>query len=638
MLREAPNEPLGESPQRLEPHSFCAIHGWPEGRPLHRTASIQRFLKEQLSRLRIFRPPEYPVLSLEVQARMPIAVPPERSRFQLLVRHFLERFFNNEMVSTDGDAKTRLLQVVSAIALPGMVLALYLFAPYHAPHGRPFWSQVSDRYMYVMYSFVAMGTVSIFAWDLFFPDLLDVFVLAALPIAGRKLLLARIVALSLFLGLFLFGTNALGSIFFPVVCDLPGFAHHFFAHLLAVTASGAFAAAFFLALQGVVLAVMGERFFRTISPLLQGVSIMMLLTIFLFFLVLSPFLRVLMDSPASRYFPPFWFLGIYERLLAGSSALPVFTGLARTGCLATVLVFALAMLSYPLAYRRRTRHLVEGSGALSTPNLAAMPIHHLLHATLLRNAVQRGIYHFISYSLLRTQRHRVYLAIYGGLGLALMTACVLFLKLGHGHVAFALSPDGLRTAVPIVAFWTIAGLRIAFLSPADRRGSWLFRVILGRPGLTQLAAAKLWVLLCGMILTLAFVALASVIGPPQLRGCRSATSQALVAVGLCRLLTEALFLKVRTIPFTGAAGAPAPNLAFILLQYFGFFPPLVLLTLSLEPWLEANLWHAAGTIVIILAALFWMRRVHRRNVDYYTNLIDLDEDEEEFPQRLGLRY
>jgi hypothetical protein len=33
-----------------------------------------------------------------------------------------------------------------------------------------------------------------------------------------------------------------------------------------------------------------------------------------------------------------------------------------------------------------------------------------------------------------------------------------------------------------------------------------------------------------------------------------------------------------------------------------------------------------------------MRRVHRRNVDYYTNLIDLDEDEEEFPQRLGLRY
>jgi hypothetical protein len=569
---------------------------------------------------------------------MPIAEPQERSKFQLLVQHFLERFFNNEMVSTDGDAKTRLLQVVSAIALPGMVLALYLFAPYHAPHGRPFWSQASDHYMYVMYSFVAVGAVTIFAWDLFFPDLLDVLVLAALPIAHRKLFMARIVAASLFLGLFLFGTNALGSIFFPVVCDLPSFAHHFFAHLLAVTASGTFAGAFFLALQGVVLAVMGERFFRAISPLLQGVSIMMLLTILLFFPVLSRFLQVLMNSPASRYFPPFWFLGVYERLLAGSSALPVFTRLAKTGCLATFLVIALAILSYPLAYRRRTRHLVEGSGALSTLNLAAAPIRHLLHLTLLRNGVQRGIYHFISYSLLRTQRHRVYLAIYGGVGLALMTACVLFLKLGHGHVAFALSPDGLRAAVPIVAFWIIAGLRTAFLSPADRRGAWLFRVILGRPGQTQLATAKLWVLLCGLVLTLGIVALVSVIIPPPLRGWRSATSQALVAVGLCLLLTEALFLKVRAIPFTGAAEAPATNLAFILLQYFGFFPPLVLLTLSLEPWLEANLWHATGTIAIIVAGLLWMRAVYRTNVDYYTNLIDLDDDEEEFPQRLGLRY
>jgi hypothetical protein len=163
-------------------------------------------------------------------------------------------------------------------------------------------------------------------------------------------------------------------------------------------------------------------------------------------------------------------------------------------------------------------------------------------------------------------------------------------------------------------------------------------VILGRPGLTQLTAAKLWVLLCGMVLTLGTVALVGAIAPPQLRGWRSATSQALVAVGLCLLLTEALFFKVRTIPFTGAAGAPTTNLAFILLQYFGFFPPLVLLTLSLEAWLEANLWHAAGTIVIIVAVILWMRRVHRTNVDYYTNLIDLDDDEEEFPQRLGLRY
>ncbi len=111
-----------------------------------------------------------------------------------------------------------------------------------------------------------------------------------------------------------------------------------------------------------------------------------------------------------------------------------------------------------------------------------------------------------------------------------------------------------------------------------------------------------------------------------------------MAVGLCLLLTDALFLKVRSIPFTGEARAPATNLAFILLQYFGFFPPLVLLTVGLEPWLEASLWHVAGTIAIIVAAHLAMRRIHRKNAEYHANLIDLDEDEEEFPQRLGLRY
>ena len=146
------------------------------------------------SGLRILTPPEFPVLSLGVQAQMPVALAQERSQFQLLVRHFLERFFNNDMVSADGDSKARLLQVVYAMALPGMVVALFLFPLYHAPVERPFWSQVSDHYFYVLYSFVAVGIVSIFAWDLLFPDLLDLFVLSPLPVAGRRLFLARLVA------------------------------------------------------------------------------------------------------------------------------------------------------------------------------------------------------------------------------------------------------------------------------------------------------------------------------------------------------------------------------------------------------------------------------------------------------------
>jgi hypothetical protein len=446
------------------------------------------------------------------------------------------------------------------------------------------------------------------------------------------------VAACLFLGVFLFGINALGAIFYPLLSEPPGLARHIFAHLAAVLGSGAFAAAFFLSLQGMTVAILGERVFRTVSPLLQCVATMVLLTILLLFPVSSQFLEVLTHSSAAQYFPPFWFLGIYECLIAGSSELPVFTLLAKTGCLATAVAVALTILSYPLAYRRRMRYMVEGSGASGTQNVAAVPIHRMLHATLLRNPVQRGIYHFISCGLLRTQRHRVYLAMYGGLGLALLIACVALLKLAHGHVALAFSPDGLRAAVPIAAFWTIAGLRTAFLSPMDRRGGWVFRVIMGKPGVEQLAATTLWILPCVLLLTLGMVASISLVAPPELHDWRSAMSQTFVAIGLCLLLTDALFLKVTSIPFTGERRAPATNLAFILLQYFGFFPPLVLLTVALEPWLEASMWHVAGAVGCIVAAHLMMRRIHRKNADYYANLIDLDDDEEEFPQRLGLRY
>jgi hypothetical protein len=588
--------------------------------------------------LRIFAPPKFPVLSLEVQAHLPIVEAQEKSQFRLLVRHFLERFFNNDMVSADGETKARLLQVAYAIALPGVVVSLFLVPLYHAPLERPFWSQVSDHYFYVLYSFVTVGAVSIFSWDLLFPDLLDLFVLSPLPIVGARLFRSRIVAAVLFLGLFLFGSSAPGAIFYPMLSDPPGLARHVLAHVLAVLASGAFAAALILSLQGLMAAVMGERFSRAISPFLQGISMMLLLTIFFLFPVTSRFLEVLMNLPAARYFPPYWFLGIYETVLAGSSSTPVFSGLAKTGCLAMAVVFAMTIVSYPLAYRRKMRYLVEGSEVFDTRNIAIVPIRRLLHATLLRNAVQRGIYHFISCSLLRTQRHRVYMAMYGGLGLALILACTALLKLSHRHLGFALSPDGLRAAVPIAAFWTIAGLRTAFLSPADRRGGWVFRLILGRPTSAQLGTTVRWILPCVLGLTLGMVALINRLAPPELRGWNSLACQALVAVGLCVLLTDALFLKVRTIPFTGETRAPTTNLAFILLQYFGLFPPLVLLSVGLEPWLEISMWHVMGVVGVISAAHFAMRRIHSKDAEYYVNLIDLDEDEEEFPQRLGLRY
>ena len=593
------------------------------------------------SRPRVFATPAEPVLSFEVQARSPRAAPEEPIQFQILVRHFLERFFNNEMATSDDGGKSRLIQVACAVGFPGFVMALYLYPMYHLPRGhRPYWAQVSDHYFYVVYSLVALGVVTIFEWDFFFPDLLDVFVLSTLPIKGHRLFRARIAAVALFVVGFLFDSNFLAPLVLPAATEPSNLARLLAAHVLAVALSGIFSAALVLALQGMLLGILGGRAFRKVSLLLQGLSITALLIILLLSPILAGALRELMRerSTAALCFPPFWFLGLYQRVLEGAGAPLLFGQLARIGGTATALAVALAVFCYPFAYWRKTRELVVGSDKGHTHPWIVRPVNQWLNATLLRSPIHRAIWNFISQTLLRVQRYRIYLVMYGGLGLALIAASTLRLRSSHVAIHIGVSPDGLRAAIPIVAFWTVAGLRTSFQSPTDQRGAWIFRVTRGRPGLGQLIATKRWVFLWAVILSLGTMASMHAITPIDFKGWRVNVVQGLVAVGLSLLLTDIFFLTVRTIPFTGTRPKPATHLAVVLVQYLGVFPILIFLTLSAENWMQASMTRVVFAAVMIAALHLGMELLHRRIVAEYSNQAELDEDQEEFPQTLGLRF
>ena len=107
---------------------------------------------------------------------------------------------------------------------------------------------------------------------------------------------------------------------------------------------------------------MGERLFRAISPFLQGLAMMMLLTIFFLFPVSSQFLEVLTNLGRSLFSAVLVFG--YIRDASGRIVIPA--GFQRSsrrrvawqqarGCRARSCLI-------PFAYRRRMRYLVEGSG------------------------------------------------------------------------------------------------------------------------------------------------------------------------------------------------------------------------------------------------------------------------------------
>ena len=611
-------------------------------------------IREEFQRLFMMSEPE--ALSLNAQAALGAVHVPKRSQFSLLVRHFLERFFNHETASPDGDAKSRLVLIAVATGIPGFVVALYLFPVYHPfigwPPGRalnadppPYWMQVNHHFFFVLYSFVALGIVTVFEWDLFFPDLLDVFVLTTLPIQDRKLFQARVAAIAIFLVGFLLDANFLAPLVMPAAFDPPNLTRLLSGHLLGVLSAGLFSAAFILALQGALLSLLGEALFRRISLLLQGLSITVLVMVLLLFPVLSGAVPAVLQS-GSRfvfYCPPFWLLGIYQRVLEGPAALPIYSRLAQTGCAALLITIAIAVLAYPIAYVRRVRQLVVGPGTHDTRSWASRPAHSLLHATLLRNPVRRAVFHFISQTLLRVQRYRIYLVLYGGVGLSVVVASVLRLSVHHGQVLLEISADGVRAAIAIVAFWTIAGLRMAFVSPGNRQGSWVFRIVHGRPpridaAMHQLQAAKHWTLLRACTITLAALAVFRVLVPAELRSWPATASLLLIAVGLCLLLTDALFVNVKTVAFSGEPARDQSNLALTILKFLTLFPILIWIPVAAEPWVEAGIRNFLIAAAAIVAAHLALERLHRRIIHEHCNMPGLEDGEDDSPMKLGLRY
>jgi hypothetical protein len=597
------------------------------------------------------------VLSLNVQAAMGPVREPQRSQFELLVRHFLERFFNHETASPNGDSKARLVQLAFAAGLPGFVVAIYLWPVYHQvivyppqpgmiPGPPPYWVQLNHHFFFVLYSFVALGLITVFEWDLFFPDLLDVFVLGTLPLVQRRVFLGRVAAIAILIGGFLFDANFLAPIFLPAATDPPNLMRFLAAHIAAVAASGIFAAVSIVAVQSALLALLGERLFRKVSLLLQAAAVTIFIVLILLFPVLSGVTPTLLESGnrAVLWFPPYWFLGIYQRVLDGPAALPVFHKLAEIGLMALMVGCAVALASYPVAYLRRVKQLLEGAPPRRKRNRMVAPMNGLFHAIQARQPLRRAIVHFINQTLLRVPRYRIYLVLYGGVGLSVLIATVLRLGVNHGRLYAEASPDGIRMAVGIVAFWVTVGLRTAFVSSGNQQGSWIFRFTHGKPAffnaaIEELLAAKTWVLLCSLGATLAVLAVLRMVAPAELQTWPAMSAQILVGAGICVILTDAAFANVMTIPFTGGeASAEKPNIAFTMLKFFTFFPAVTAVALFAEQWIEAGWLHFGLAALALLVIHLWFRYRHREQVRLFSAQAELEEGEDDFPMRLGLRY
>lgn len=111
-----------------------------------------------------------------------------------------------------------------------------------------------------------------------------------------------------------------------------------------------------------------------------------------------------------------------------------------------------------------------------------------------------------------------------------------------------------------------------------------------------------------------------------------------IGAGLCLLLTDAFFLNVRAVAFSGEPEREQSNLALTVLKYYMFFPVVIGIPVLAEPWIERNLAHALLAISVVAVAHLGLVYSHRRVVRNHCGMRDLEDGEEDFPMKLGLRY
>ena len=534
----------------------------------------------------------------------------EAGQFVFLTGHFFGRLFRNDVVDFEDQMKGRLIAVLSVLAIiVGWSSEMLLFKYQFLPDAGRSWQEKSYLFTLMM---IIFGIVTLLEWDVLFPDRRDFLNLMPLPIRLRTIFSAKLASFVLFVGLFSVAMNSLSSILFSgylaewrVEKSLLFAGRYIVSHLL----SG-FAACFFvffacIFLQFLLMVLLPFRLYRRVSLLFRFV----LIAIFVFLLLAFLLEPAILDSsflsmdklketgdPLLFRFPPFWFVGLYERLLGTHD--PVFEAQARTAglsILASLIGFAMASgLSY---YRQVRKTLESGQGGRKGKRLRE-GWEGWFGKTILRTPEERAIDGFVSGTIRSSPKQRVTMAYY----LAIAAAVIMLFVVANREGFRLLTPSNINLlALPLfLSLVILAGIRALVNVPASPGANWIFQVTETPDGMRYAAGLKKsiffrWILpLFGLVFALHLFIWD--FGP--------ALEHAVFGLIVSCLGLEAFFFRFRKVPF---ACGYLPEKMKLPTRGVPFAVAFILF-LSAAARIERELLRAPSYFAIFLAisACFWM--------------------------------
>jgi hypothetical protein len=473
----------------------------------------------------------------------------------LLARTFFRRFFESELMPPGLPQVQLTISALTLLAAPGLLLPVRFAANYIQLERYPpalAHALLAHRLLFVTFTMIGLGLVALVIWEGVFPDRRDARILGALPVRGSTLIAARLGALGALAALFVVGMNAIPTILYgPVLAEYGAAAtpvHGALAHFVATSCAGAFVFFGLIALQGLLLNLAGRRLAERLSVALQLVFVVGLLQMIFFFPRLGQLfgteLGDLTTHPAIRLLPSVWFLALYD--FVGGRPSPDAHALAAVALLATATV-TLAAIGLLVATHGRlaklaleSRHSVGGRGRV----LASLS--RYVNATIVRNSTERATLQFTLKTMIRSRTHRMLIALYLGVALALVVSAFLPLLVRLGFAGLTVFSIPLLSAPLVVMFLGLAGMRAVFAIPVEPKAHWVIRLL--EPPRRMAAINGVWdaMMLALVIPVCSVVLLTTAI----LLGVWPAIVHTTVCLLLGWILAELLVITLSKLPFT----------------------------------------------------------------------------------------
>ncbi|MBI4877167.1 MAG: ABC transporter permease [Acidobacteria bacterium] len=521
-----------------------------------------------------------------------------------LLRHFLARFFDSEGGAAPGEWLKVAIGLFAALLSAGILVlktygARYTFDLYALAAGNPpgplyrQWVR-ADMLSFVGLAMAITALLTLLVWHSLVPAARDCLALAALPVGARQIFRAKFLALLLVFAAFTLALNLPPAVSFAVVTagqwqENPSSLANVAANFCATGGACVFIFFSLLALQGLLLNLLPARMFAAVSQAVQAMLIIATLGA----------LPLLSRQPAgAAWWPPVWFLHLWESIVTGSRSA------ARPAVLAMALPAMLAVVAYLSGYHRYRRLLLE------------IPRDRAARRTgwgswLLERWIgdprQQAAFAFLWKTLVRSRGHRLILLAFAGLALGwivdgvLDTPRPLLRDQGLYGLAVVLVPLAL-------SMLAVIGLRYVFSLPVSLGANWVFQTADREGRAAWLAAVERFVVWCGMapVFAAGLPAAAAILGPPR------AAAATVLAFLASLVWFEFLFRHWRKMPYTCSYVPGRKPIWFTVARYclaIPFLPPagklIVYCSTGVTPFVA---------LFTFLAALWWSRRTARRNL------------------------